>query len=119
MGWLLVAGVLLCLLGLVMDGAASRSAALEATDAQWMVPPAGAAVTVAASGLATALPACAMLPAPGLCVDAESDDPADPDMLSTLRSPLPALHFPPGADAHQPLALAALQPLLRPPRGQG
>lgn len=119
LAWLVGSGLLLCLLGLVMNAAEARPSAAEAAGGQLMAVHAGAAVTVATSGSEQALPVCALSPAHELCVDAESGDPTDPDILSDFSQTMPALYPPQGDGAHRPLAQAALQPLRRPPRRQG
>lgn len=119
LAWLLGSGLLLCLLGLVISAAAARPSAVEATGAQLMAAHAGAAVTVAARGADQVLPVCAIPPAHDRCADAGAGDPTDPDILSDFRQTLAARYPPQGDGVHQPLAQAALQPLRRPPRGQG
>lgn len=120
LAWLVGAGLLCCLLGLLMGAAAVWPVAAEPAGAPLMTAHAGAAATVAVVGSEPVMPVCARLPAHGLCIDAESGDSTDPATLPMVRLLLPALHAVSGQTAPPTaLAQATLQPLLRPPRGQG
>jgi hypothetical protein len=62
---------------------------------------------------------CGSAPSHAECGEAESSDGADQGMITAPRSTLAAVQSLPPVWAQGPAGLAAVQPLLRPPRRQG
>lgn len=111
LAWLVCAGLLMCLLGLMVN-----VKTLPTVPSQVAADRVSAA---AAHGHEAAVPACSATQLQGTCIDVDPGDWADLEVLPTLPRVMHVVRVLHAIETRTPLIQVGVQPGLPPPRGLG
>jgi len=111
LAWLVCAGLLMCLLGLMVNVKSLPAMPAQAS--------ADTVSVAAAHGNAAAVSACSATQLQGTCTDAEPGDWADLDVLPAVPLAMRVVRVLRSVETRTPLIQVGVQPGLPPPRGLG